>query len=300
MNTQTTKMILISLTLAISSGASVLYLELPEGITIEMIQSPTTNDIDIIDEFIISELNRIDKEVADRVVILTKDGKTIYKNPEPPEDFVFEDTKDGKDNDYYDFGVIKISPEYGGWTLSEEESIKEAIEYIQPQCEVVFGQPVVQMDYGWREVHVVKNPDVLNEWGAYVASTDTIYLQGWPMGEEATVERDTTRAHLTRNVLHAFRWDAVATWDHFGAGMVHAAWLQVQRNLGEGLGVMPMFNDTYHDAKLPDDLEFHRPYYASYEQYNVPELATAKPGFFPEEGGRINTEIKKARYNACG
>ncbi len=59
------------------ANAGVLYLELPEDITIEIAQNPTPEQDEMIDSFILNELNRIDSEGADRIVIVTKNGVVL-------------------------------------------------------------------------------------------------------------------------------------------------------------------------------------------------------------------------------
>ncbi|MCP4230217.1 MAG: T9SS type A sorting domain-containing protein, partial [bacterium] len=288
---------LVIVVTVVSANAGVIYLELPEEITVEMVRYPTIEDTELIRDFVIEEVNNIDGEEADRVVILTKNDEPVFKETEPLAGSVNEEDAVATMGDRYTYGEIKITPEGGGWSPAEESSIITLLEGIYPQCKAVFGMPVVRTGVGWREVYVVRKEDAINEWGMYNISSDEIYFNSWPMGDPS-VARDTGRAHLTRNVLHAFRWETLAAYDHFGGGMVHAAWLQAQKILA-GLGVMTMFNDTNHDSLLPDDQTYRRPYYASYEQYNVPELATGLPDFFSKDTD-VNLEIRKARYNACG
>jgi len=67
------------------------------------------------------------------------------------------------------------------------------------------------------------------DWGLYNPDIDEIYLQRWRAGASGAteVEIDTDRAYFTRCMLHAFRGPWPAPYDHFDAGTIHAAWLEI-------------------------------------------------------------------------
>jgi hypothetical protein len=52
-------------------------------------------------------------------------------------------------------------------------------------------------------------------------------------------------------MLHAFRWQWPATWDHFDGGTIYAAWVDIQ-NIVADLGDELYFNDLYHDDQRED------------------------------------------------
>jgi len=62
---------------AVNGFAGILYLEVPENITAEMVRNPSGREEAFIEDFVISEVNKIDKDWVDRVVWLTKDGEPL-------------------------------------------------------------------------------------------------------------------------------------------------------------------------------------------------------------------------------
>ena len=284
--------IILTFICPILANAGVLYLEVPDDISVEIAQNPTPEQDEMIDNFILSELNRIDSEGADRVVVLTKDGDVIPQ----------AETQTKGDDGFPFFIEGDLRPTNDNWGEDEWQSIEEHYAAAYPYAKQIFGGPVVAWyhpDYT-RYIEITEFPDMENTWGAYVMKpdgTNAIWLQSWP-GGEPSADRDYRRGHLIRNMLSAFRWLALCTWDQFGGGMRHAAWLEIVKAMANN-GYLTQFNDTHHDSLLPDDPDYSRPYYASLEQYNTMEMATSLADFFSEKSA-VSYKIKHARYGACG
>jgi len=134
-----------------------------------------------------------------------------------------------------------------------------------------------------------------HENGIYYPSIGKIGLKWWRASEPAVdpIDVDTDRGYLTRCMLHAFRHEWDAPWDHFDCGTIHAAWIAIQNAIC-GPTEEPYFNDLWHDEK-----KYERPPYMHLMAYNVPEMATRLPGFFSPECG-LDNSIMWARYLACG
>ena len=99
-------------------------------------------------------------------------------------------------------------------------------------------------------------------------------------------------------MLHAFRGPWPAPYDHFDAGTIHAAWLEIQARLYRD-GYDVDFNDLGHYEKLPDAPEYQRPYYSYFQNYNCAGLSTSVQ-HFDANTCHLNNIIRRYRYGACG
>jgi hypothetical protein len=281
--------------LAVNVYGGILYLEVPEDVTAEMVRNPSAEDEAVIENFVISEVNKVDKGWADRVVILTKEGEPLYRENES------DYTADTRDDQELYYGEIELL-RGADWSNEQWKDIEGHFASSYPIAKDIFSPPVVdEVHHYWglpRVVEVIRLQGLENDWGFYDLSNDIIYLKQWRGTND--VYGDTDRAMLTRCMLHAFRHGAPITWDQFGAGIVHSAWLEIQKRLAENHGKETNFNDLYHDEKLPGDPVYQRPFYAYRETFNKPEFATRMADFFDTSHSDIDTNIMKIRYGTCG
>ncbi len=296
----------VVITTATTALAGVLYLELPPSYDAEMVYHPTDEDLTKLHDFVSYELGKLDNEYTCRVIILTKNGKPVLRDfgQQRQQDIETKPTlahvhfnrgsgwSDKKWDDlWYHLHWVGAPNYYGVYGIAYTDVFGPAYAY-----DTGYYPPVIE-----REVDVVLDPDAPT-YGYYLASLEEIYLKDWRIPEggsqEEMVWADTDRAYFTRLMLHAFRGPWPATWDHFGAGTVHAAWLEIQARLYRD-GYETHFNDLGHYEKLPNEWDYQRPHYTYYENYNVNGLATAIASF-DSSNCHLKDIIRVYRYGACG
>jgi hypothetical protein len=287
----------LCLAVAVPAGATVLRLELPVDYGADMVLDPAPGDDVRLRGFFFEELAKLKEPNGMYVIVYTKDGQPLYRNAPPK----------GVDDDPPYFGELEfVRGAMGdpGWTdrtwadvLWHLYEVYDGTSGVYELArDAFFGPPFVWYEDEARTINVELD-EHYPDYGAYFVSTDTIGLSSWRVGEgERPEDRDTDRGMLTRCMLHAFRGEWNAYWDHFDCGTVHAAWIAIQ-NAISGPGEEPGFNDLWHDEQ--DPVVYERPEYMHLMAYNVPEMATRLPGFFSPECG-VDNSIMWARYRGCG
>jgi hypothetical protein len=225
--------------------------------------------------FVFDELAKLDNDYTCRIVVLTKNGKPVFGPPRLSEEKDIESKPTlGHVHFHRGYGFSDKKWDDVWWHLhwvGEEQGYYGVYGLAYTD---VFG-PAYAYDTGY-EPPVIERVVTINldydapDWGYYIAGLEEIYLKHWRAGDPGEPEEyvDTDRAYLTRLMLHAFRGPWPATWDQFGAGTVHAAWLEIQARLYRD-GYETYFNDLGHYEKV-----FERPYYTYFENYNVDGLRT--------------------------
>ncbi|UCH78475.1 MAG: T9SS type A sorting domain-containing protein [Candidatus Coatesbacteria bacterium] len=281
-----------SLLTSATAYAGLLYVELPPEYPASMVENPSAEDGALLLDFIEAELAKSNNKYADRVVILTKEGEALY-NREVEYDFggphfgdinfIRGDNWDDRVWADVEWHLYEAGGGWGTYWIARD---------------AVFGRPFVYSENGTRNVTI----DLIPSWPTdetYVPSLNKIILQEWRVGPGYDeVDSDTDRSYLTRCMLHAFRHEWPATWDHFGGGTVYAGWVEIQTIVAD-LGDELYFNDLAHYEKRPELVEYQRPSYLYFDNFNTYALST-RLGAFDSEWSDVHPEIIKHRYGAAG